>query len=193
MFTIASINLNFGRKPKTQRAEVKGLLANADVVAAQEVRFGGLWSEEVIAAPGVKVKRQGFRVATLNRLGQRIRFRRHRWKVVHVPGIGKVRVISVHMPPRRMQASGLYEGYTASLHHVIRRAKARGEMFVVVGDFNKTRKEDPARLRAEFGVSYYGALIDLFAVDPALVPHVKRVECGPVRWDGHQIIQLSLA
>lgn len=192
--TIASINLNFGRKPKTQRGEIRDLLQDAEIVAGQEIRFGikHLFSEDVFTR-GVKVLRKGFRLGSKTVMGQEIRLRRHRWATVEIDGIGKVCVISVHMPPRRMQDSELDEAYAASLHKVIRRAIKRGEFFVAIGDFNQTRHEDPADLRTRFGVEWRGALIDLAAIDPRLSKHVTRVRLGPKRWDGHQVVYLTLS
>lgn len=190
--TIASINLNFDRKPRTQRGEIRDLLQDCDIVAAQEVRYGRFYSEDVMTRR-VKVKRKGFRLGSLSLMGQRIRFRRHRWKTVQIPGIGRVRIISIHMPPRRMHWTRLDEAYDASLQRVIRRAKKRGEFFVAIGDFNRTRQEDPANLRRDFGVEWRGAHIDLAAIDPELVPHVKSVKVGPKRWDGHQVVYLTLS
>ena len=193
MTVLATINLNFGRSHAKQRADVRRLHKRAQIVAQQEVRFLW-WCSERVSTRGLQVLRRGTPLAARSRHGQKIGWRRMPWKLVAIPGVGRTMVVSVHMPPRRMHRSGLYEAYAKTLHRLLARANRKGWHWIVLGDWNKRRTEDPAHLTAAFGATWVGARIDLAAVSPSLRDHLGRVrvEHDPTRRDGHPQVLVNL-
>lgn len=184
-YTLATANLNFGRAKDKQQDTVDAI--EADILFTQEdVR--NAHRERVIVRNGkLRTLRRGFRVASPP-LGFRIRTRHFAWKDIAVPGIGLVRFISVHFPPRRF--SPLWPIYTMRLHRMLRKKR-----FIVAGDWNKRLRLDPANLGECFQAEWRGQRIDSFAIHPELVKYVKgkaRAVDQPGRKDGHPVVYLTL-
>lgn len=204
---IATSNLNWALSWSRHRAMIIALLGVADVLCLQELRTAlrlampwrvwvtqrGNGGEAVAVRRGARVRTvfRGNWLASPSNFGQRIRARRFPWRVVETSH-GLVMIVSVHMPPARMNRSQIDEAYAERLHALIRYAIRHGWEWVVSGDFNEHRSSDPADLRTTFGARLYGTHIDFHAVSPGLVPHVVRSWYDPPRADRHRNIYLEL-
>lgn len=194
MTSLATLNLNYGRKRAPQQADVDR--ARADIIATQEdVR--GIWRERVdVPRPrpdGLRVVRRGRVRANRHPYGYEIRRRWFPWALVQIPDVGRVYVVSVHMPPARM--AGLYPVFTDNLHRLLDRFEDE-HPWVVGGDWNRPLRDDPAGLRTRYRASYYGNPlgIDGWVVHPTLNDQITGVDVRrlPHRRDGHPIVTIHL-
>lgn len=99
-------------------------------------------------------------------------------------------VVFVHMPPKRMW--GPFYDHAAYRLRVF--LKTLPGPKIVVGDWNKRKGDDPARLRKTFGGRWYGSRIDNAWVHPQLVPRVKgfREIPQPNRNDNHPSLHIEI-
>lgn len=194
VFAVISANLNWGRPPATHAADLREIDVRMEkvwledyAVLTQETLVGG--QRERAWLHGVTAIRKGSLLGSLDRLGFRIRFRRIVWRLVEVPTIGRVKVVCVHMPPRRM--GPLYAVYAFRLRRLLSKSNAP---WIVGGDWNVRLSRDPAQLRKTFGGDWRGPRIDGFHVHPKLAPYVRDVESipRPKRFDNHPFVILTL-
>ena len=188
--TLVQANLNFDRSPERQRADVRRLKEQADIVCTcEDVRPGGKRERVIVHGWRVRVEKSGARLAALSRRGQRIGWRRFAWKDIDIPEVGTVRVVSAHMPPLRMQGV-LYAVYAARLRSLLRSSPYP---WLVAADWNWLIGNDPAGLERHFGARFYGRRIDGWAVHPALIPNIARCWIDdPKRRDKHVFTFLQL-
>lgn len=185
--TLATANLNFGRSAGAHRRDVQTMREAGAVVIATQEDNRGKHRERV----GVRMRtiRSGSVLASLSRHGYRIRLRRFAWADVDLRGLPMIRVVSVHMPPRRMPL--LVPIYARRLRRLIRRTP---HPVLAGGDWNRLLRNDPAGLVATFGGRWHGEGIDGWWVPPELVLDVSRVRCVDQRHrnDGHPFVYLTL-
>lgn len=193
LFAVATANLNYGRDPESHAADIQELDAR---LAKMWVVQWVLLTVETVIGPAreaiwlrhVHALRKGSLLGSVDRLGFRIRLRRIRWRLLQVPEIGRVKVIVVHMPPRRYRP--LYAVYAMRLRRLLAKS---GAPWVVGGDWNVQLEDDPAELRKTFGGDWFGPRIDGFHVHPALVDyvHTEHAIDRPKRNDNHPFVILT--
>lgn len=184
---IGSANLNYGRGWKAHRADIRALLAVADVVCLQELRrpirdaFRRLahiiqprrnrfetGSEGIVVKRGVKVLRRGSKRAYLCRYGFAIGWRRIVWSLIPLEDGTPVLTVDYHRVPLRMQGTRLSAEQDARVRDLLDWAENEGWEWVVIGDMNQLERADPARLARDFHARWVGSRIDLAAVSPRL-------------------------
>ena len=198
---LASTNVNHGRPINAVLADLETIAADKGVrvICVQEVAGPVLldgWQafqpaggpEAILVRSGVTVLGHGSILSTLDKLGQKIRWRRFVWVDVATED-GSVRVVCGHMPPRRMGV--LYPIFARRLRRLLSNSP---RPWLVAGDWNRRRDEDPARLKADLGATWAGSRIDLWAIHPSLkdmVAGVSEVQ-DPNRHDDHPVVTIRL-
>lgn len=189
--TLATANLNFGRTREAHRADVREMReTGAAIICTQEDLRDGKRRERITAGRRVQRLGRGSIQSTLDRLGQKIGWRRFVYLDCDLPGIDLTRVVDVHIAPRRMPV--LQKVYAARLRRFLARSPYP---WIVAGDWNHFLRNDPCGLRARFDVEWVGAGIDGYAIHPDLVQFVE--DCWhvdrPKRNDGHPFVYLKLS
>lgn len=205
---LVNVNFDFGRSLESQvrdfeeikRTGIEILVGQEGIFNSQKI--GQDWkmnrpNDPEKGAPGGpfiawkknrRVFRTGAPLASASTRGARMRLRRFPWINVYFPGIGIVRVISIHMPPKRYRGI-LYSVYAWNLRRILRNSR---HPWLAGGDWNWFINEDPANLRKVFGAKWYGERIDGWAVHPDLVKHIEKfwVVLPPERKDRHRQVHL---
>jgi hypothetical protein len=119
------------------------------------------------------------------------------WMDVKLPWLSeRVRVVSVHQPPKRMPQY-LKDDYRATLRAFLQTSP---HPWIVGGDWNMRLVLDPCGLTQAFNARWYGSGIDGFAVHPHLARYVggdggRKILVGEIRphnRDGHPLVYLRL-
>jgi hypothetical protein len=208
---LATANLYNRFKAGQQSFQVKDIAGTAQVIVVQEAtgevaaiapehwegqqfyrKPGEPSGEAVMWGPDVRVLETGGRWACgPDSAGLSKRF--YPWADVATEA-GVVCVIDAHRPPRRNTLlARLGPGADFRLRRVIRRARRRGRMWAVGGDWNQRITTDPAGLRAKFGAVWLGHRIDGWAVCPLLDKHISHVTVDPDgRADDHDVVYLTI-
>ncbi len=192
---IATANLDFTRPAAAQRASLARIAPRAGVVLLQEDRRHepAPGKERILLDPALPVQASGAVQAAANRRGLRISDRHFPWADITLPGIGTVRIISVHMPHPRHAA--LYPTYAANLRTLI---ASSPYPWIVGGDWNRTPGQDLAGIRPRWHATSYFAHdhhpIDGFLLHPTLTRYVTGTWAiqEPTRRDGHPAVYLRL-
>ncbi len=171
-------------------ARVAGLLSGWN--GKQVARSSGDLSGEAVAwAPGIHVLRTGAAYACgPDPAGLSERF--YPWADI-ATRIGGVRVIAVHRAPRRDGfPERIWPEADARLRRVIRRARWRGLLVAVGGDWNEPLDHDPAELHQRAGLVWLGHRIDGWAVSPRLARHAEMTWVPDGRRDDHDVVTLMI-
>lgn len=137
---------------------------------------------------------KGSRRASRRSFGHRIGARRFVWAVPDLPAeLPRTAFVLAHMPPKRMWGP-LYAAYVASLVLLVRSLRRQGYEVVVIGDWNKRVRRDPAGLRSRFKGRLLGERIDGCWASPGIAKHIVgwREEKRPGRTDNHPFCILTL-
>lgn len=197
-FVFASTNMNWARNSASHLRDLQRITKahpKVTVILCQETNPSppqlpgwSLYSPHEDHTAAIYVKNgqaaSGFSstLCAKNKHGQAINDRTFLSVTVPTP-VGDVTLIDVHFPPRRMRKSGLYEEYAATLRGIAT------PMSIPTGDWNKTKLENPAGLKAK-GFRFRGPGIDQFAVGPKIPISKFRYTIDPwsKRLDGHPVI-----
>lgn len=199
-------NLNNHRTPRGQLGDVEALADQGIDVIAYTEAVAALWlpgyrtfqplrrdgtpaGEGLLVSNHVRTRHPRHVLAVdggMSRPGSPIRDRFHTSVGVFLPGIGWVRVASVHRPPRGYPAEVLASS-AAALRKVTRRR------YLLAGDWNH-RHPQPAGILPRNAVLVAGTRIDLAYAHPAVARHVTDVwqAQDPDRRDDHPVVGLTI-
>lgn len=205
---VVNVNFDFGRSLEAQVKDLDEIRdTGIDVLAGQEGIFRGRrlgrgWkvnrpNDPEQGAPGgpflawkssIKSWRTGAPLASVSTRGAKMRLRRFPWAHIYFEGIGIVKVVSIHMPPKRYRGI-LYKIYAFNLRRLLRNSKFP---WIAGGDWNWFIEDDPADLHKKLNAKWIGQRIDGWAISPELADKVDKfwIIVPPERKDRHRQVHV---